>query len=81
LRKWLPSYPYLALPHADEGGGTDIEPLHKAGTFMSSVTNSQRYFDHHHSATDVFEAVNKRELELGAFAMAASVWLVSEHGF
>ena len=83
LRTWLPLLiPYGILAMPDGGGGTDIEPLHKAGTFMSSVkANSQRYFDHHHSATDVFEAVNKRELELGAFAMAASVWLVSEHGF
>jgi hypothetical protein len=28
----------------------------------------------------VFEAVDKRELEMGAFAMAAACWLVSEYG-
>jgi len=82
VRQWLPLFiPYgiLAMPHG--GGGADIGPLNKAGTFMSSVNpNSQRYFDHHHSPIDVFEAVNKRELEMGAFAMAASVWLVSEYG-
>ncbi|MES2645699.1 MAG: M20/M25/M40 family metallo-hydrolase [Bacteroidota bacterium] len=82
MRQWLPLFkPYgiLDMPHG--GGGADIGPLVKLGAVMSSVDpNSQRYFDHHHSATDVFEAVNKRELELGAFAMAASVWLVSEHG-
>lgn len=82
FREWLPLFvPYgiLAMPHG--GGGADIGPLAKSGTVMSSVDpNSQRYFDHHHSATDTFEAVNKRELEIGAFAMAASVWLVSEYG-
>ena len=82
MREWLPLFkPYgiIDMPHG--GGGADIGPLAKSGTLMSSVDpNSQRYFDHHHSAIDVFEAVNKRELELGAFAMAASVWLVSEYG-
>ena len=82
IRQWLPLLmPYGILNMPDGGGGTDIEPLKNSGTFMSSVAaNSQRYFDHHHSAIDVFEAVNKRELELGAFAMAATCWLVSEYG-
>ena len=35
------------------------------------MPDSQRYFDYHHSAGDVFENVNKRELELGAINMAA----------
>jgi hypothetical protein len=44
------------------------------------VPDSQRYFDVHHSAADVFEAVSPRELHLGAAVMAALVWLVSEKG-
>jgi hypothetical protein len=27
--------------------------------------DSQRYFDYHHAANDKFDAINKRELELG----------------
>jgi hypothetical protein len=63
------------------GGGADIGPLRPFGTVMCGVNpGSQRYFDHHHAPNDVFEAVNKRELELGAFSMAAICWLVSEYG-
>jgi hypothetical protein len=43
------------------------------------VPDSQRYFDHHHAETDVFENVNKRELELGAASMAALVYLIDYH--
>jgi len=42
--------------------------------------DSQRYFDFHHAASDVIENVNKRELELGAAAMAALIYLVDKHG-
>jgi hypothetical protein len=31
--------------------------------------DSQRYFDYHHAANDKFDAINKRELELGAASM------------
>ncbi len=34
------------------------------------VTDSQRYFDYHHSALDVVANVNERELALGAAAVA-----------
>jgi hypothetical protein len=27
--------------------------------------DSQRYFDYHHAANDKFDAINKRELQLG----------------
>ncbi|WP_244311250.1 hypothetical protein [Mucilaginibacter metallidurans] len=42
--------------------------------------DSQRYFDLHHTAKDVFENVNKRELELGAAGMAALIYLIDQHG-
>jgi hypothetical protein len=41
--------------------------------------DSQRYFDYHHAANDTFDAVNKRELELGAAAMTALVYLWDSH--
>jgi hypothetical protein len=63
------------------GGGADIGPLRKYGTFMSSVNpNSQRYFDHHHAPNDTFENVHKRELELGAVGMTAIIYLVDKYG-
>ena len=38
------------------------------------------YFDVHHTKADVFEAVNKRELELGAINMAAMIYLIDKYG-
>jgi carboxypeptidase Q len=63
--------------------GTDIEPLKE--TIPSIVLigfrpDSQRYFDIHHTPNDVFENVNKRELELGAGSIAALVYLIDQHG-
>jgi hypothetical protein len=73
--------PYL-VSEIDAGhAGTDIEPLGKVGAVLLGLSpDSQRYFDVHHAATDVFEAVNRRELELGGATMAAMVWLISQHG-
>jgi carboxypeptidase Q len=39
------------------------------------IPDPQRYFDLHHARSDVFEAVNKRELLLGAVNMAALIYL------
>lgn len=82
VRSWLPLFrPYGVYDMPDGGGGADIGPLRRFGTFLCGVNpNSQRYFDHHHAPNDVFEAVNKRELELGAISMTAIAWLVSEYG-
>ena len=44
------------------------------------VPDSQRYFDYHHSPTDTFDAVNKRELELGAASITALVYLMDKYG-
>lgn len=64
-----------------EEGGVDINPLKKLGVPLAGlVPDQQRYFDYHHTERDVFEAVNHRELRLGAATMAAMIWLVSEHG-
>jgi hypothetical protein len=61
--------------------GTDIQPLKPLGTtLIGYVPDSQRYFDYHHTSIDTFDKVNKRELELGAAAMASLVYLLSEYG-
>jgi len=64
------------------GGGSDIGPLNRLLKTPTASMNpdSQRYFDIHHSRSDVFESVNKRELELGAVNMAALIYLVDKYG-
>ena len=39
----------------------------------------QRYFDYHHAASDTFDKINKRELELGAAAIASLVYLIDNY--
>lgn len=67
----------------DKGySGVDIGPLIKEYPNMVQLgmtINSQEYFDYHHSEADVFEAVNKRELELGAAAMATMIYLLDKN--
>jgi hypothetical protein len=74
--------PYGCSEFVRGGGGADIGPLNRAlGTAMGSLNpDTQRYFDIHHARSDVFEAVNKRELELGAVNMAALIYLVDKYG-
>lgn len=74
--------PYGAAELSQGGGGADIGPLNRLqATPMAGLQpDSQRYFDVHHARGDVFEAVNKRELELGALAMAALIYLADKYG-
>jgi carboxypeptidase Q len=75
------------LHHFEPGyAGVDISPLDTKENkvnpdliMMGLVPDSQRYFDYHHSDADVFESVNKRELELGCGAMAAMVYLIDKY--
>jgi hypothetical protein len=62
-------------------GGVDIGPLkeqYPGIPLFGFVPDSQRYFDYHHAPSDVFESVNKRELELGAAAIASFVYLLDK---
>lgn len=62
-------------------GGVDIGPLKNYYPDMIQLglrVNSQEYFNYHHSAADVLENVNKRELELGSAAMATMVYLMDQ---
>ncbi|AWO01057.1 peptidase M28 family protein [Chitinophaga alhagiae] len=83
VKSWLPLFlPYGLYDFDEVGGGVDIGPLRRElGTPVAELSpDSQRYFDYHHAASDVFEAVNKRELELGAAGMGALVYLVDKYG-
>jgi len=75
--------PYGAGRLIAGGGGSDIDPLKDkvpGVMLIGYLPDSQRYFDVHHSANDVFENVNKRELELGSAAIASLIYLIDEHG-
>lgn len=62
-------------------GGVDIGPLKEYYPNMIQLgmaISSQRYFNYHHTNNDVFENVNKRELELGCAAMATMIYLMDK---
>lgn len=82
IKAWEPLFAFM---NADRivrgGGGADISPLMRQGVpGIGLHVDSQRYFDVHHSDNDVFEAVNERELALGAGAMAILAYLIAEEG-
>jgi len=63
------------------GGGADISPLRTQNVpLIGFIPDSQRYFKYHHTAIDNFEAVNQRELEMGAAAMASVIYLIDKYG-
>jgi len=73
--------PYLIHFFELGGSGADVGPLKTPTNVLSGLKpDSQRYFDHHHSSSDTFDAVNKRELELGAATMTALVYLIDKYG-
>ncbi len=82
IKSWTPLFlPMGVYDFEREGGGVDIDPLQrKLKTPVAGLMpETQRYFDYHHCEKDVFEAVNKRELHLGAAAMTALIYLVDKH--
>lgn len=73
--------PYLVDHFTFGGSGADIGPLKSESIVLSGLRpDTQRYFDHHHSENDTFSEINKRELELGAAAMSALIYLVDQYG-
>ncbi len=73
--------PYLIHFFERGGSGADIGPLKKPGMVLAGLRpDSQRYFDYHHAANDTFDAVNKRELELGGATMASLIYLFDTYG-
>lgn len=71
--------PYLVDRIDAEGGGADIGPLEKQNVpCIGFEPDSQRYFDYHHTADDTFDKVNRRELELGAAAIGALLYLIDK---
>lgn len=85
--KLLQSFETLLSPYGlhifEKGyGGVDIGPLKKEYEnipLFGFRPDSQRYFDFHHSEADVFENVNKRELELGCASIASFLFLLDKN--
>ena len=79
--EWLPLLEPYGLYLSKGGSGADISPLKsQKGLLIGFRPDSQRYFDYHHTAIDNIDAVNKRELELGAASITSLVYLIDQHG-
>lgn len=83
FKSWKKLFEPYNLYHFKRGwAGVDIGPLKKLEhrPFMVGlVPDGQRYFDFHHTENDIFENVHKRELELGAAAMASMIMLIDKY--
>ena len=74
--------PYLIHYFERGGSGADIGPLKNDKIVLAGLRpDSQRYFEYHHTSIDTFDAINKRELELGTATMASLIYLVDKYGF
>ncbi|MBS1486987.1 MAG: M20/M25/M40 family metallo-hydrolase [Bacteroidetes bacterium] len=82
IKNWKPLLePYGLTDFEHPGGGADIGPLAPLGTAMIGFSpDTQRYFDYHHTPVDTIDKVSPRELEMGAAAMAALVFLIDKYG-
>lgn len=82
VESWKPLFkPYLIHYFEQGGSGADIRPLKNKYNVLAGLRpDSQRYFDHHHAENDTFDAVNKRELELGAATMTSLIYLYDKYG-
>ncbi len=73
--------PYLIHSFVKGHAGADIGPLSSFKLVKAGLKpDSQRYFDYHHALNDKFDAINKRELELGAATMASLIYLIDQNG-
>jgi hypothetical protein len=62
--------------------GVDIFPLKKYNIPLAAlITDSQRYFDYQHANSDVFETVNRREMQLGSASIASFVYFIDTYGY
>jgi len=79
--EWLPLLEPYGLYLSKGGSGADISPLKsQKGLLIGFRPDSQRYFDYHHTGIDTIDAVNKRELELGAASITSLVFLIDKYG-
>lgn len=82
IQSWKPLFePYWVTIFQRGHAGIDIDPLKDdSNLLLGLITDSHKYFTLHHSKKDVFEEVDKRELELCAAALTSIVYLIDKYG-
>ena len=61
------------------GGGSDIEPLVKAGVPVVDLQqDGTRYFDIHHTADDTLDKVNRAQLQQNVSAWAVTLFAIAD---
>ncbi|MFA6128075.1 MAG: M28 family peptidase [Bacteroidales bacterium] len=83
LAEWQPLFDPYDVKLISGGGGADVGPLksfYPEILFMGIIPEDQRYFKLHHAASDTFEQVDRREMQLGAAGMASLVYLYDKYG-
>ncbi|MEO0341500.1 MAG: M28 family peptidase, partial [Bacteroidota bacterium] len=84
FKKMVPWFNLLApygLDFQKGGSGADISRLKdQKGMLFGFSPDTQRYFDYHHTAVDLFETVNERELQMGSAAMTCLIYLIDKYG-
>lgn len=79
---WQPLFDPYNIKLVYGGGGADIGPLknhYPEILMMGIIPDDQRYFSVHHSPADTFEQVNRREMQMGAAAIAAIIYLIDKY--
>jgi hypothetical protein len=82
VNNWRPLLePYGLWSFKKGGTGVDIRDLKPMNIpLMALLTDSQRYFDYQHAASDTWDKVHPREMQLGSAAIAAMVYLADMNG-
>jgi carboxypeptidase Q len=72
--------PYWLHLFVKGGSGVDVSFMDAAEVdLIGLIVDSQQYFDYHHSANDVFENVNRREMQLGSASLAGLIYLIDKY--
>ncbi|WP_043112086.1 M20/M25/M40 family metallo-hydrolase [Solimonas flava] len=62
----------------DDGGGTDIGPLVRAGVpALAPLQDTSRYFDVHHAATDTLDHLDRAGLRQNVAVYATAAWMAA----
>ena len=81
IKNWKPVLEPYGIWWLEKGGsGVDIRDLKPMNIpLLGFVCDSQRYFDFQHAASDTWDKVNPREMQLGSAAIAAMVYLIDKY--
>jgi hypothetical protein len=81
VNQWLPLLEPYFLSFSKGGSGADISNLKsQKGLLIGFRTDPQRYFDFHHTRNDRIDAVNERELKMGAASITSLIYLIDKYG-